>query len=255
MPDDTSSTPRSSRPIRTLALVSALALAAGAVPACGGPSPGNERWVTTENTQVDIDWDAINKAYLEAEGPEDFERRVNEIYTGDEVISVAVQDLDEKTQVITGFFDGNADGAVADGEKIFSIKRDLKTSEAAQYQIEGHGHYSHYHSPIWDIAMGMMVGNMISSMFLPTYRPMYLTPYTTSPMRRDALVGQRNTYRAQNPGKFAKSSQSGRSYGSKGSSWGSRSSTPSSSPRRSSFGGGRFGLRDRGARQRIRLEA
>ncbi len=62
-------------------------------------------------------------------GPEDFERRVNEIYQGSEVISVAVQDLDAKTQVVTGFFDKNSDGSVQDPEKVFSIRRDV-SSEA-----------------------------------------------------------------------------------------------------------------------------
>jgi hypothetical protein len=50
-----------------------------AVPGCGD-SRANDRWVTTEDASVDIDWDAVGKAYREAEGPEDLERRVNEIY-------------------------------------------------------------------------------------------------------------------------------------------------------------------------------
>ena len=50
---------------RGLAL--ALAVSVGAagtlsISACGGPQ-GNERWVATENTNVEIDWDAINQAY------------------------------------------------------------------------------------------------------------------------------------------------------------------------------------------------
>ena len=250
MPDDTVNSRPTARP-----LALSLALALAAAPACGpAPAPGADRWVTTENTNVEINWDEVRAAYLAAEGPEDLERRINEIYTGDEVISVSVQDLDDKTQVVTGFFDKDADGAVSDPEKIFTIRRDLKSADSANYQISGHGHYAGFHSPIWDIAMGMMVGSMISNMFMPGYRPMYATPYTTSPVRRDALATQRSTYRAQNPGKFAKSSGSGRSYGAKGSSWGSSGSTPSSAPRRTS-GGGRFGLGDRGARRVIRLDA
>ena len=109
---------------------------------------------------------------------------------------------------------------------------------------------------MWDIASGMFLGSMISRAFMPSYAPMYTTAYTTSPSRVSALQTQRSTYRAKNPGKFAKSSRSGRSYGSKGSAWGSNSSTPTRSTTRTrSFGGGRFGLGDRGARKRRRLTA
>jgi hypothetical protein len=253
MPEEKTASPSPTSLTRVLALTAALAVG-GALPACG-PSP-TDRWVVTENTNVAIDWDAVGKAYLAAEGPEDFERRVNEIYEGDEIISVSVQDLDERTQVVTGFFDKDEDGAAAEGEKIFSLRRDVTSQDAAKYQISGHGAYASYHSPVWDIMMGMAMGSMISRMFMPGYMPMYTAGYTTSPARRGQLASQRSSYRAQNPGKFAKSSGSGRSYGAKGSSWGSKGSTPSSAPRRSGgFGGGRFGLRDRGARERIRLES
>src|SRR6185503_10990250 len=71
-----------------------------------------DRWATTENTNVKIDWDKVNEAYKQANGPEDLEKRINEIYEGDEIISIAVADQDDKTQVITGFFDKNKSGNV-----------------------------------------------------------------------------------------------------------------------------------------------
>jgi len=230
---------------RGLAL--ALAVSVGAagtlsISACGGPR-GNERWVATENTNVEIDWDAINQAYKDAEGPEDFERRVNEIYEGDEIVSVSVRDLDDKTQVVTGFFDKDENGEVADGEKIFTIQRDIVDPNKAQYAINGHGAYGHYHSPMWDIASGMMMGAMLSSMFMPGYRPMYTTPYATSPASRSALASQRANYRAANPGKFAKSG-SGRSYGGRGGAWGSGGSRSNGGGGGGGrMGGGRFGVR------------
>src|SRR4051794_1132056 len=106
---------------RTKSLVSVLVvvlLAAGTGAGCD-PRLGNDRWATTENTNVKIDWDKVNEAYKQAEGPADLERRVNEIYEGDEVISIAVQDLDDKSQVVTGFFDKDKDGKIAEAEKIF----------------------------------------------------------------------------------------------------------------------------------------
>lgn len=207
-----------------------------ATPACNG---GTDRWVTTEDSRVDIDWDEVSQAYKDAEGPEDFERRVNEIYVGEEVISVAVQDNDEKTQVVTGFFDKDEDGKVGDSEKIFTIQRDLKTADSGSYQIAGAGPYHGYHSPVWDIAAGMMLGSMMMGVFSPGYRSM---SYSTPASRRGELATQRNSYRAANPDKHAQRvSKSGKSYGSKGGGFGGGRSAPG--PRTPSRGGGRFGIR------------
>jgi hypothetical protein len=238
---------------RAIGLAAVAALIVG-VPACGsGGSSGNERWVTTEDTTVDIDWNAVNEAYQQAEGPEDFERRVNEIYAGDEVISVAVHDADEKTQEVTGFFDKNEDGKVEDGEKVFTIKRDITGPDAAKVQIAGHGPYAGYHSPIWDIAGGMLLGSMLANAFSPRYAPMYTQPYVTPASRRGELTTARNTYRQQNPDKFqSRKSTSGRSYGAKGSGFGGGTPTPS---RPRSSGGGRFGRRGPSTGRVVRLDA
>lgn len=245
--------------VRSIALAAVLALATTGVPACGSSNSSQaDRWVTTSNTKVDIDWDKIGEAYKVAEGPEDFERRVNEIYAGDEVISVSVIDEDEKSQLVTGFFDKNEDGKVTEEEKIFVITRNITSEEAAQYQVQGYNHYASYRSPMWDIASGMVLGSMMSRAFMPGYSPMYRSGYTTSASRTRALATHRNSYRSKNPSKYpnhAKRSSSGRSYGSKGrSSFGSRSSSSRSSSR-SSFGrgGGGFGVTRKGKLTVIRL--
>lgn len=230
------------------ALVVALA-SATALSGCQ-TSPSRERWVVTEDTRIEIDWDAVNRAYREAEGPEDFEQKVNEIYAGDEVISVSVKDQDDRTQVVTGFFDKDGDGAAGETEKVFTIKRDVVGEGAAQYQIAGAGPYASYHSPIWDIAAGMMLGSFLSNMFMPGYRPMYMVPYGTSAARRGELLAHRDSYRAANPSKFpAKASSSGRTYGSRGSAWGSGGSGSRSSGSRR---GGGFGTRSGRARAHVR---
>jgi hypothetical protein len=222
-----------------------------AVPACGDSK--TDRWVTTEDARVDIDWDAVGQAYRDAEGPEDFERRVNEIYAGDEVISVAVQDVDASTQEVTGFFDHDEDGRVSDTEKVFTIKREIASENAGNYQIHGAGPYAGYHSPIFDIAAGMLLGSMISRAFMPGYSPVYTQPYVTPPARRGDLVAQRNTYRSQNPDKFraGQRSRSGREYGRRGGGFGGGQAPTRSMPR----GGGRFGLTRPVTRRVVRLEA
>ncbi len=195
-------------------------------PAC--QSSETERWVTTNNSTVDLDLDQVSEAYKNAEGPADFERKVNEIYTGDEVISIAVVDKDDKSQVVTGFFDKDEDGKIAEAEKVFEINRTI-TGEKGNYQVTGHGAYGGYHSPMMDIAMGMMLGSMLMGPMRPGY--VVAAPYTTPPGQRAALRANRDGYRAATPSRFSKSSQSGRSYGSGKSFGGSKGRS----------GGGRFG--------------
>jgi hypothetical protein len=226
---------------KLLSVVLGASLIAGAGGAgCSSDDRGNQRWATTENTSVKIDWDKVNEAYKLADGPADLERRINEIYEGDEVISVSVQDVDDKTQVVTGFFDRDKDGKVSDPEKIFTIKRDLKGSEA-KYQTQGYGpQYGYYTSPFYSLASGMLMGAMLSNMFQPSYVPLYRTAYTTSPVRVSQLDTHRSSYRAANPARFSKPSQTGRSYG------GSKATGKSFGGGSPSRGGSRFGVARRG---------
>ena len=221
-----------------LPAVLSASLVAGAGTGCLSERGGNKRWATTENTNIKIDWDKVNEAYKEAEGPEDLERRINEIYEGDEIISISVQDADAKTQVVTGFFDKNTSGAVDEGEKIFTIKRDVTGEGQAQYHTVGHGAYYGYTSPFLSIASGMVIGSMLSSAFSPHYVPVYTQPYTTPPARASSLQGQRSSYRSANPSRFSKPSRTtGRSYG---------GSPPSGRTGGGMRGGGRFGLQRAG---------
>jgi hypothetical protein len=209
-----------------------------------------DRWATTENTNVEINWDKVNQAYKDASGPEDFERRVNEIYEGDEIISVSVKDETDKTQIVTGFFDKNKSGTVEDDEKIFTIKREPTGEGTAQYQTQGYGHYGYYHSPFMSIASGMLMGAMISSMWAPTYVPAH---YVTSSARAGTLHSSRSTYRASNPERFGPRSKSGRRYGGRPTGTSRPTGRPSGGFRR---GGGSFGLRATSStKPRVRLTA
>jgi hypothetical protein len=229
-------------------LAAALALAVPmTVTGCESRDRTTERWATTENTNVQIDWDKVNQAYKDASGPEDFERRVNEIYEGDEIISVSVKDESDKTQVVTGFFDKNTSGTVEDDEKIFTIKREPTGENTAQYQTTGYGPYAYYHSPFMSIASGMLMGAMISSMFTPSYVPVH---YVTSSARVGALHNTRSAYRASNPERFGPRSKSGRSYG--GRPTGTRPTGRSTGGFRR--GGGAFGL-TASTKPRVRLTA
>jgi hypothetical protein len=211
--------------------------------------PARERWATTNDTNVQIDWDKINEAYKAANGPQDLERRVNEIYQGSEVISIAVADLDDKNQQVIGFFDRNTSGSVDEGEKIFTIRRRVTGEGTAEMQTQGHGPYGYYHSPLLTIASGMLLGSMMSRAMMPGYTPMYSRPYTTSPSRLGQISQSRPAfrtgtgagYRTTSPGQYNRPrvSGSGRTYG--------------GGP--ALRGGGRFGIQRNGRVQPVRLTA
>lgn len=221
-----------------------LAGAALGLAGCQDMREERERWTTTENTNVPIDFDKVNKAYEQAQGPEDFERRVNEIYEGDEIVSVAVRDEGDKSQVVTGFFDKDTSGKVDPGEEIFTIRRVVTGEGEGQYQTQGYGAYGYYHSPMMSLVSGMILGSMISSAFSPRYTPV---AYVTSANRHSQLRSQRSQFRSSNPGRWSRSSgpksSTGRSYGGR---------------RGGGFrgGGGRFGLHRAGRTTRpVRLTA
>ena len=224
--------------MRILSNLVIAALAVASLPLVACDTRRTERWATTENTNVRLDWDKVNEAFKTADGPGDFEKRVNEIYEGDEVISVSVQDVDASNQVVTGFFDKDKSGTVQDGEKIFTIKRSVTGEGTGNYQTQGHGAFGYYSSPMMGIFTGMMMGSMLSNAFRPNYVPMYREPYTTPASRVSDLRNSRSSYRAANPARFnSRASGSNRSYG-------SRPARPFGGGSRS--GGGRFGIRRRG---------
>ncbi|MEZ4368998.1 MAG: hypothetical protein R2939_22365 [Kofleriaceae bacterium] len=126
----------------SLLLAAPVALATGCdgtvhVGGSGGGGAGAERWTTTENTNVKLDWDKVNEAYRLADGPADFERRVNEIYEGDEIISIAVRDADDRTQVVTGFFDRDGNGRVSDDMIHAAMTAEAELAPAPTAAAEG----------------------------------------------------------------------------------------------------------------------
>ena len=90
-----------------------------------------------------------------------------------------------------------------EGEKIFTIKRNVTGEGTGQYQTQGYGAYYGYHSPMMGIFTGMMMGSMLSNAFRPNYVPMYSQPYTTPPSRVSDLRSSRSAYRAANPARFS----------------------------------------------------
>jgi hypothetical protein len=197
---------------RSLVVALAATVALGSVTACGGPS-GNDRWVVTENTTVEIDWDAINQAYKDAEGPEDFETEGQRDLRRRRDHQRVGPDLDDKSQVVTGFFDKNEDGKVDEGEQVFTIQRDIVGPDKAQYPSPATAPYGPL--PLADVGHrlrhddGHALEHVHARLPPDVHHPVHhqpRPPRPPSPSRAAATA----------PPNPPKASGSGRSYGSKG---------------------------------------
>lgn len=217
---------------------------------CTTSGDGAPKWVTDGNAAPGIDWKEVEKAYKESTSPEDFEKRVNEIYPGDEVVSVAIAGEASKHQA-TGFIDKNKDGQVQDAERIFVIETKVN-GEQGQGSVTGHGAYHGQGIGFFEVMMASMMGSMIANALMPGGFG-YGQRYVTNPSSFGQIQSNRDTYRQANPSKFAKASGSGGTWGSSGRDWNRGASSSSSSrsggsswggSRRS--GGGSFGRRRRG---------
>jgi hypothetical protein len=163
-------------------------------------NPPSERYVSPhiEGVSQRINLEEVQKAFWESKGKDlnswmsAFEKRVNEIYEGKEVVSVdAVRQKGHL--VVTGFIDTQKkEGFVAGDDKLFSIEQtgDAVNNEMP-YRVSGQDGSTFYqgsHSFLDNPFLQMM---LISHM-MGGFGPRYYTPYD----RTAVLQGYRNTYRA-----------------------------------------------------------
>ena len=98
-----------------------------------------DRWATTENTNVQIRLGQGQRRPTRTRtAPRTSSKRVNEISTKVTRSSrIAVTDQDDKTQIVTGFFDKNKNGAVDEGERSSRSSASRPATGTAQYQTHG----------------------------------------------------------------------------------------------------------------------
>lgn len=225
------------RPSRVRRLGALLLTAGGALAvACGGgdkksDDPG-QVWVETDGAAGRINLDDVQQAYRDAyDGDgfnvQKFEKRVNEIYEGDNPVIVEVKRVGETVEV-TGWEDLNKDKTLdeAADDKLFTITQQLR--DGGGYETRGHGANGYYHSsnPFGGFLTGLLIGNLLSGGF----GNRYVTP---SP-QYDQNERDRSAYR----GGAGYTTQQARnaSYGSSvGSRFGNSAATSTVSPARSSY--------------------
>ena len=169
------------------ALAGAALLAAPVAAACGA-GPTYEQWASTDGAAGRINLDEVQQAFEQSQSATDFEERVNQIYEGDGIILVRV-DQDGERLTLEGWEDLNASRAIEDAsdDLLFSIVRDSQN----EHEMRGYGANSYYHS-------NFGAGNFLFTyMLLSAFNPLgggryaYYTPTT----RYDSLSRDRAQYR------------------------------------------------------------
>ena len=126
------------------AFASVGALVGSGIIGCGGKASGQQDWMATDGATGRINLDAVKDALETSKDLSEFEKRVNEIYEGDNLVLIRVEQK-ETQKIISGFEDLNQSNAIeeAQDDKLFSI-----TVYEEKYEVYGHGtnHYYYYGS-------------------------------------------------------------------------------------------------------------
>ena len=191
-------------PSRILAsAIAGLILVSGcAAPKAEEAPAQTDRYVSpkVEGADARINLEEVQKAFLTSKGGDfntwmgNFEKRVNEIFEGDEIASLDAS-RENNRLVVTGFVEKNDEpGFQAGEEKLFSIEQ---TGEAANDQVplrvangDGAIHSEGHHSMLSPFLQGFLIAGLMNS---------WGGRYHTPPATRDQLNKHRTTYR-QSPG-------------------------------------------------------
>jgi hypothetical protein len=239
---------------RVCAALSAAILVGGLVAGCTSSSVPTEHYVSPkiEGAAQKINLEAVEKAFWETKGKDfnewmgAFEKRVNEIYEGNEVVSIDATRQSGKL-VVTGYIDkDNKEGFHPGDDKLFSLEQ---TGDAVNNEVpyrvsgnDGRAYYEGHHSLLDNpFLQAWLISNMVHG-WTGSY-------YTRSP-QVIVLHHDRDAYRTS-PG-YAQTQNSNRGFFSRFKTksngdltssnkfGGASSSNPSgATPRRSLFGFGR----------------
>ena len=168
------------------ALAGASLLAAPVAVACGA-GPTYEEWAATDGAAGRINLDEVQEAFKSSDSATQFEERVNQIYEGDGVILIRI-DQDGERMTLEGWEDLNSSKRIedADDDLLFSIVRDSQN----EHEMRGYGANGYYHS-------GFGAGNFLFTyMLLSAFNPMGGGYYYYTPTSRyDTISRNRAQYR------------------------------------------------------------
>lgn len=172
-------------------MASAGIIAAGSMIALGACSGKREQWAETSGKAGQINLEAVEEAMQKSKDVTEFEKRVNEIYTGDEMVLIEVKN-EGNEQLVSGYADLNDNNEInyEEDEKLFTFRRWFE-GDKPSYEMRGYGVNSYYHRPY--TGMDLFTTWLLVSALT---RPMYTVPvYHTTIADRGALRSYRADYR------------------------------------------------------------
>ncbi len=106
-----------------------------------GKASRQQDWMATDGATGRINLDAVKDALETSKDMSEFEKRVNEIYEGDNLILIRVEEKGAQ-KIISGFEDLNQSNAIeeAKDDKLFSI-----TVKEKDYEFRGYGTNDYYY--------------------------------------------------------------------------------------------------------------
>lgn len=189
-------------------------LAAGSLTGCVEDQYAS--WMNTDGAAGRINMEAVKDALEKCKGVSEFEKRVNEIYEGENIVLIQCKDKGNGQKEISGWEDLDKDKKVtpAKDDKLFSA-----TVGEKDYKIRGAGVNSHYrHGGAYTMTDMLMFHWMMNSF----HSPMYMTPRSNVTIinnhrssyrrsasynnQRSANKGFQQRAKATNPSKYASAS-------------------------------------------------
>jgi hypothetical protein len=168
-------------------------MAGGSVLILGGCSSKNEQWAETSGQAGRINLEAVEDAMKKSKDVTEFEKKVNEIYQGDELVLIEVKNEANGEQLVSGYADLNDNNQIDydEDEKLFTFRR-WSENGVQRGQMNGYGvnsYYNHSYSPGTDFFMTWMLFSALS-------RPAYAVPiYHTTVFDAGSIRNYRTSYR------------------------------------------------------------
>ena len=167
-------------------------IAGGSMISLGACSSRQEQWAETAGKAGQINLEAVEEAMKKSEDVTDFEKRVNEIYQGEEMILIEVKN-EGTEQHVSGYADLNNNLQIdydAD-DKLFTFRRSGE-GDKQRYSMTGYGVNSYYHHP-YPYGTNLLTTYLLVSALS---RPMYMAPvYQTTVAQRQSARSARASYR------------------------------------------------------------
>ena len=167
-------------------------IAGGSMIALGACSSRREQWAETSGKAGQINMEAVEEALKKSENVSEFEKRVNEIYMGDEMVLIEVKNQGRE-QLVSGFADLNDNSQIDqdEDEKLFTFRR-WYDGDNPRYETRGYGVNSYYHhtySPGTNLLTTYLLVSALSRHTMPGYY------YSTIPRDVGVMRNYRTSYR------------------------------------------------------------